>query len=494
MGPTRGAPFARRCDKAFAAGLLAVALCATLGASASLAEASAPTPPSAASSLDRAFPARSPHISARAKHDPGYPITWRYVVRFYPLWFTTGIQAELTSTNLLSGPDTMSPAWAVVVGPNDDTIYATSLVDLSEEPQVLTIPPTTATYSLLTGNAFGTIFETEIPLGTPGAYGLVPPGWRGALPTGVKKVPVPYEYSRWIIRADKYSSNVDMIAEAEQFRASLHLASLSDYRDDPSSGATHIFPVEFYSARVKTLADQEIAVAPTTFLKQMQQAVRSPFAVPFSRSDQEIAQSFNQVFNHASALEMSRIISSLQAAHTQIIDRWRSHTGATNWVNFNNIGSWGTNYLDRAAATEMWQWGNVRTTATYYNAFVGSDGLLLDCSTEPAYILRFPKGQVPEAKRFWSLTAYLPDTVTLVPNLENKYAVASYTPGLVTEPNGSIRIYIQPTMPLNPLLRANWLPVPEGPLSLAIRVYGPTGNTAPGAGYEPPSVRATFLR
>jgi hypothetical protein len=448
----------------------------------------------AASGIERASQTPSSRTVARAGQDPVYRIARRYVIRFYPLWFTTGIQAGLTRTNLLSGPDTMGPAWGVATGPNDDTIYSTALVNLSREPQILAIPPTPTTYSLLTGDAWGNIFDTKIPVGTPGVYGLVPPGWRGNLPAGVQEVPVPYNYSRWIIRADKYVNNVDMIAEAKQFRASLHLTSLTRYKKDPFSGATHVFPVEFYSARVKTLADEEIASTPTTFLKQMRGAVRSPYAVPFSQSDRKVAHRFNQVLNHASGVEMSRIILALQAAHTQIVDRWLSHAGTTNWVNFNNIGDWDTNYLDRAAATEMWQWGNVLKTASYYNAYVGPKGLLLDCSTEPAYILRFPPDQIPDAKRFWSLTAYIPDTVTLVPNSEDKYAVASYTPGLVTEPGGWVSIYIQPTMPLDPQMRANWLPVPEGPFSLSIRVYGPTGNTAPGAGYEPPRLKATFLR
>ena len=45
-------------------------------------------------------------------------------------------------------------------------------------------------------------------------------------------------------------------------------------------------------------------------------------------------------------------------------------------------------------------------------------------------MLRFPRKQIPEAERFWSLTAYLPGSIELVPNRAKKYLVASCTPGL----------------------------------------------------------------
>jgi hypothetical protein len=33
-----------------------------------------------------------------------------------------------------------------------------------------------------------------------------------------------------------------------------------------------------------------------------------------------------------------------------------------------------------------------------------------------------------------------------------------------------------------------WLPVPRGPFSLVLRVYGPKGNTSPGSAYIPPKI------
>ena len=106
----------------------------------------------------------------------------------------------------------------------------------------------------------------------------------------------------------------------------------------------------------------------------------------------------------------------------------------------------------------------------------------------PAYTLTFTKSQIPQASRFWSLTAYLPRGNTLVPNAARKYEVAKFTPGLVTNPDGSVTIYIQTTPPPS-ALRLNWLPVPRGRFDLLLRVYGPEGNTGPGAKYIPPEIQ-----
>jgi hypothetical protein len=182
------------------------------------------------------------------------------------------------------------------------------------------------------------------------------------------------------------------------------------------------------------------------------------------------------------------MIRGARTAHTMIIHRWRSHTDANRWTYFANFANWGTAYLDRAAGNEYVQYGNNASAAGYYNAFSDGNGAPLNGAKVPAYRLTFAKNQIPQAERFWSLTAYLPRGNTLVPNPARKYEVARFTPGLVTNPDGSITIYIQTTPP-PPALRSNWLPVPRGPFDLLLRVYGPEGNTSPGATYLPPTIQ-----
>jgi hypothetical protein len=184
--------------------------------------------------------------------------------------------------------------------------------------------------------------------------------------------------------------------------------------------------------------------------------------------------------------ELKQIKMATQAAHADIAHDWLTHTVQGNWVYFDNIGDWSANYLDRAATAEYLLFGNDVSTAKYFDAFTDLKGAQLTGSGNHAYQLTFPADAIPQAKGFWSLTAYVPPGITLVPNAALKYTVAAYTPGLQTNPDGSITIFIQHNPPAQALM-LNWLPVPQGPFSVLLRIYGPEGNTI-GSSYAPPGI------
>jgi hypothetical protein len=103
-----------------------------------------------------------------------YATTLRYVTRFYPRWFTARQSASSGHINGLLGPSRISPVYRAVVAINDDTLYSSAFVDLADQPMILTIPQTTITYSLLTLDAYGDIFQTNIPPETPGPGSKIP--------------------------------------------------------------------------------------------------------------------------------------------------------------------------------------------------------------------------------------------------------------------------------------------------------------------------------
>ena len=454
-----------------------VCLLASAGLAAALA-------PAGAAASDRQAPPPKAFFSAAEN----------YTIRYYPR-FLTYVQQGLGGFNRLAGPNSVGPLYGYVVSINVDTLYASFFLDLSQGPEIFTIPKTDVTYSLLTLDVFGDVFNTTIKSQTSGTYGLVPAGWKGNLPPGVTKIEVPYPVTTWIIRADKYSSTgQNQVDQAAAFRGSLRLASLPAYEQDPTAGATTIVPEAFFALRMKAIADDAVRFHTAHFFRVLQAALRSPATAPLSKSDLQLSQAFNQLLATANAAArrgnpgpLSQMISGARAAHTMIIHRWLSHTDANHWTYFSNFANWHTAYLDRAAGNEYIQYGNNASAAGYYNAFTDGSGAPLNGSKVPAYTLTFAKNQIPQADRFWSLTAYLPRGNTLVPNAAHKYEVARFTPGLVTNSDGSITIYIQATPP-PPALRPNWLPVPRGPFDLLLRVYGPEGNTSPGSNYTPPKI------
>jgi hypothetical protein len=440
----------------------------------------------------------------------GYHLAYEYTVRFYPRYFTW-TQFQINSennvrqgggaqvANRLTGPLGMGPEYRVVVAINDDTIYAEAFLDVSSGPVILTIPAYQNKYSVLQLDVYGNIFSTSLSSDPPtggGIYAFVASGWSGELPKEFNRVELPYPVTTIAIRVDKYSSTgEDLIQAANEFRSSLSLQTYDNYDASGQSGRTLVLPLFFFSPSVKRMADEGLATAPEAFLATVQEAMASPTTQPITDDDRSLMQRFDAAFAQAREMvdrdsaPLTEIIRGAQAAYAAIINRWQSHRGATNWIHFDNIGHWGTNYLDRAALTEYIQVGNDRQAAYYANAFVDASGLPLDGGSF-GYTIEFAKDQLPEYTRFWSLTAYTPETIELVPNSIDKYVVASYTPGLVTAEDGSVTIHVQADPPKGSN-NANWLPVPKGSFSLLFRVYGPQGSALAGT-YVPPRIHRTL--
>jgi len=413
--------------------------------------------------------------------------TVAYVVQFYPLWFTY-YQSQLAShgRNRLVGPDRISPIYHYVVAINVDTLYVSSYLDLTAGPVILTIPATPPfppkSYSILMLDPYGDLLPASIPQ-APGSYALIGPGgFTGTLPTDVTPITLPVDFSALIFRADKFSpTGEDQIKQADAFRRSL----------TTSVGAAKIVPEILFSVPFKTTADDLIAHDPIAFLRQLQRAVASDHTPTLSPYEEALSNRFDSLLANRN-VNRSEFSDGAQAAHELILDRYLTHTDwapstQTNWIHFTNIGDWGNQVVERSSITEFIQYANNIKAAAYYHVFKDANGNPLDGSNPRGYVLTFPRGQLPEAMRFWSLTAYTPEAIELVPNLAHKYAVASYTPHLQFNSNdGSLSVYMAQQLPAG-VPMANWLPIPAGAFNIMLRVYGPEGSVEDNT-YVPPGI------
>jgi hypothetical protein len=424
--------------------------------------------------------------------------TVAYVAQFYPLWFTY-YQTRLAGrgANHMVGPDRVSPIYHYVVAINVDTLYVSSYLDLTAGPVIVTIPATPPfppeSYSILTLDPYGDVLPSSIPK-APGSYALIGPGgFTGTLP--VTSIMLPVDFPTLIFRADKFSpTGENQINEADAFRRSIKAQTLSDYLKNPSGGAARILPEILFSVPFKTTADDLIAHDPIAFLRQLQRAVASDHTPALSPYEEALSNRFDSLFANRN-VNRSEFSDGAQAAHELILDRYLTHTDwalptPTNWIHFTNIGEWGNQVVERSSITEFIQGANNITAAAYYHVFKDANGNPLDGSNPRGYVLTFPKGELPEADRFWSVTAYTPEAIELVPNPANKYAVASYTPGLQPNPNtedGPVSIYMARQLPAG-VPMANWLPIPPGAFNIMLRVYGPEGSVKDNT-YVPPGIQ-----
>jgi hypothetical protein len=90
---------------------------------------------------------------------------------------------------------------------------------------------------------------------------------------------------------------------------------------------------------------------------------------------------------------------------------------------------------------------------------------------------------------FWSLSLYEATDdgqFFFTDNPLNRYAIGDRTPGLRTNPDGSLDIWMGHESP-GAEREANWLPAPAGPFALFLRAYLPRADLLNGT-YRAPAV------
>jgi hypothetical protein len=147
-----------------------------------------------------------------------------------------------------------------------------------------------------------------------------------------------------------------------------------------------------------------------------------------------------------------------------------------------DIGTYGTDYLQRAAVAVFGLGANLPADAVYPATSVDVTGQPLD--GHKSYVLHFQKDQIPPVNAFWSVTLYDRDGY-FVPNALGRYAARDSR--LKKNSDGSIDIYLQAYSPGKDR-EANWLPAPkDAPFNLVLRMYWPKQPVVDGD-YEPPGV------
>ena len=129
-------------------------------------------------------------------------------------------------------------------------------------------------------------------------------------------------------------------------------------------------------------------------------------------------------------------------------------------------------WLKRAAGAQAGIYGNESVEAAYPIAKTLADGSPLDGS-KSNYTITFPADGFPPVNAFWSVTMYDGKTQLLIKNPINRYLINSpMLPELKKNADGSLTLYIQKDSP-GAEKESNWLPAPDGPIYLAMRLYWP---------------------
>jgi hypothetical protein len=376
-----------------------------------------------------------------------------------------------------------------VVRPNFDTLYSSAWLDLAEEPMIVSVPDTGGRYYLLPMLDMWTdVFASPgwRTTGTgAGNYGIVPPGWSGALPAGVARIDAPTPYV-WIIGRIKTDGPSDYPA-VHAIQAGLKITPLSGWGTSTAPVTARIDPAVDMKTPPKLQVDGMTAGAFFAYAAEiLKLQPPHPTDQPIIARMERIGIARGKSFD-IGKLEpaIGKALESVPAA-AQALMAWKVDSlarVANGWsMNTDTMGVYGNYYLKRAIVAQIGLGANLPEDAIYPLNLVDDGGKPLEGASR--YAIRFDEGATPPAHAFWSITLYDEEGFQ-VANRLGRFALSSWMP-FVHNADGSLDLHFQNESP-GAQKEANWLPAPKGRFNLTMRLYAPGGDALVGK-WNPPGV------
>ena len=362
-----------------------------------------------------------------------------------------------------------------VTAPNADTLYTTAWVDLGKEPWVLSIPDMKGRYFLMPMlDGWTNVFQVpgKRTTGTKAqTYALTGPGWKGTLPAGVQALTSPTNMV-WILGRIYCTGTPEDYKAVHEAQDAFALVPLSAYGKPYTPPPGTVDPSVDMKTAVREQVNQLDAIAYFTLLCQLMKAnPPAPADAPEIAKFASIGIVSGQDFD-ASKLRADFAKRIPGVAFDRIMLQFKTNRSvkhANGWNFTTKTGIYGTDYLMRALITAIGLGANRPQDAVYPTSLKAADGDAYDGAHK--YMMRFPKGQVPPARGFWSLTMY-DAKYFFVPNALNRYSISARQ-NLKANPDGSVDLYIQKDSP-GAAKESNWLPAPPGKFILMLRMYWPS--------------------
>lgn len=427
----------------------------------------------------------------------GLPLVMAYTAS-YEFWVDkTSSQYKGPFNQLFNESRVFTPKDTAVITPNSDTPYSFACMDLRAEPWVITVPAVAREryYSVMLcdWNTFNFGYIGTRATGCePGDYLVVGPDWKGETPASIKKVfHASTQFALAVYRTQLFGA--DDMPNVVKVQNGYKLQSLSAYQKSPAPPAAPAIDFPKASAELaKTgffeFLDTVLALAPAG---PEEKEIRAKLA----RIGIGPGKAFN--FKDLSLEHKAAIGLGMKAGEKKVEEKVASIGKKVNgWsisAAFGDRKFYNGDWLLRAAAAKAGIFGNDAEEAMYPMTRWLSDGEVLDGSKHN-YTFTFPAGQMPPVNAFWSVTMYDGKSQLLIENPLNRYLINSpMLPNMKKNDDGSLTLYIQKDNP-GADKEANWLPAPNGPIYMVMRLYWPKTEAPsilpPGAGsWAPPAVQ-----
>lgn len=393
-------------------------------------------------------------------------------------------------SHLRSFPD---PSFTDVVSPNADTLYSSAWLDVSREPVIVSLPDMDDRYYMAPMlDGWTDVFAapgTRTTGSGAGNYAITWQGWQGRIPAGMRMVATPTAMV-WIIGRVKTNGVSDYAAVRtlqDRFRltplsewgtpytppVNVPVAANADIWEPPVDQVARMDAMTFFSRLNALLVTNPPMTADAPVVERIARIGIAPgMGVDHARLDEVIARALREGMEAARAKIAARA------------DVAQSGIQANGWIIPSGLGRYGTDYLKRAAVALVGLGANLPEDALYPRATTDSDGEPL--TGQRRYTLHFDASEPPPVNGFWSLTMYN-ERQFFVENPINRYALGDRDP-LRYNADGSLDLSIQHDSP-GAEREANWLPAPEGPFNIIMRLYWPKPAVLEGEWAPPPIQR-----
>jgi hypothetical protein len=409
------------------------------------------------------------------------------------IWGMPAVNSELMHENLLQAKGDYNQVvyWSGLINdknqtltPNPDVIYINPFYDTRKGPVVLEIPPAEG-ISSLTGSlddAWQTAIEDIGPAGVDkgkgGKYLILPPGFKGKIPSGYISMPSSVYTGYAILRSNRTNGSKEDIARAVDYGKKIKIYPYSQAENPPRT----IFVDLLQTAFGNTIPyDIHFFESLNSFVQREPWLTRDKAMIDQLKTiGIEKAKAFNP-----DARTKEILNAAIADAHIWIDGIYASIFNppfyeGTHWALpskadlvkeiMNNFADSNSYPLDSRAATYSIGYFSAKHLGGgqfYLMTIVDNTSKPLDGAK--TYKLHLP-ANVP-VKLYWSVTMYDRQTHALVQGVPT-FSRASTTPGLQKNADGSVDIYFGAKAPAGK--ESNWVPSdPKRGFELLARFYGP---------------------
>jgi len=447
--------------------------------------------------------APSARAVAEISADEAYQIGVEAYVYFYPL-ITMDVTRKVT-TNVPPGVKPgLGPMGAFqhfrayptaefreVVRPNFDTLYSSAWLDLSKEPMVVSVPDTAGRYYLLPmldmwSDVFAVPGKRTSGTGA-GHFALIPPGWKGELPVGVRRIDAPTACV-WIIGRTQTNGPKDydavakiqddyMVTPLSQWGKKREPAAFTadpsvDMKTAPLDQVNGMPAAKYFSYGAELMQLHPPHITDWSMVARLKQIGIEPG----KRFDFEKASPAMKTALDRAVVDGLALMKEKSPTLARCVNGWQMNT--------DTMGVYGNHYLKRAIIAMAGLGANQPEDAIYPLNVGDADGNPLEGSGN--YVLHFAKEELPPVGAFWSVTMY-DEAGFQVANKINRFAIGDRD-DLKYNADGSLDLYIQAASP-GADKESNWLPSPaKGTLGVTMRLYAPKSQALDGR-WAPPAIK-----